>query len=297
MTSVASNNKYRAPKTISSSMMCIHGAAHGDDISNLISMSTTAIPVLNKQDEILVRVQACSLAPGDVRVLKGHCDYFQEPPGGFPYIPGGDLAGVVVQVNETSRFKVGDSVIAMFELPRPCGGLAEYATVKEVNAEIAPTSVGPVKASCLTSSGVAALCAAKKDIRPGDRVLVVGGGGGVGSLFVQLARLYGASFVAATSTDASLLQSLGVDRVVDYRKEHWWEISEFRSNPFDLILDAVGGRESWIHAVNSGVIKNGWKSGRYIAMIGDEPHMQIHDLWQTFLFVTNLQGRCLWTAW
>ena len=72
-------------------MKCIHVAHHGDDIDQLVSMSTTALPTRSKH-ELLVQVQACSLAPGDVRVLKGHCDYFQEPPGGMPYIPGGDLA-------------------------------------------------------------------------------------------------------------------------------------------------------------------------------------------------------------
>jgi len=73
-------------------------------------------------------------------------------------------------------------------------------------------------------------------------------------------------------------------------------MAEFREHPFDVVLDAVGGYESWRHAMNSGAMKNGWNSGRFIAMIGDEPHMQIHNIWQTLVFMKSMLGRCLWTC-
>src|SRR5210317_1313695 len=98
-----------------STMKCILASAHGQDINSLLyTCNNYPIPT-RKEGEVLIKVHACALAPGDVRVLAGHV-FIQEPPGGFPYIPGGDVSGVVVETDATSRFKVGDPVVAMFEL-------------------------------------------------------------------------------------------------------------------------------------------------------------------------------------
>eukprot|EP00584_Thalassiosira_punctigera_P013253 CAMPEP_0172567570 /NCGR_PEP_ID=MMETSP1067-20121228/116341_1 /TAXON_ID=265564 ORGANISM="Thalassiosira punctigera, Strain Tpunct2005C2" /NCGR_SAMPLE_ID=MMETSP1067 /ASSEMBLY_ACC=CAM_ASM_000444 /LENGTH=105 /DNA_ID=CAMNT_0013358949 /DNA_START=898 /DNA_END=1212 /DNA_ORIENTATION=- len=105
-------------------MRCILAAAHGDDIDSLLSMCDDHPKPIRKIGEVMIKVHACALAPGDVRVLAGHCDYFQEPANGFPYIPGGDVSGTVAEADDDSRFKVGDAVMAMFELPRPLNGLA-----------------------------------------------------------------------------------------------------------------------------------------------------------------------------
>jgi NADPH:quinone reductase-like Zn-dependent oxidoreductase len=108
-------------------------AAHGTDVDKLLSITNQRPkPLLRNKGELLVQVHACALAPGDVRVLKGDCDFFQSP-GEFPYIPGGDLAGVVAEADEDSRFHQGDQVMCMFELPRPLHGLSEYALVNETN--------------------------------------------------------------------------------------------------------------------------------------------------------------------
>jgi NADPH:quinone reductase-like Zn-dependent oxidoreductase len=81
-------------------------------------------------------------------IQAGHCDYFQEPPR-FPYIPGGDISGTVVEADPSSRFKVGDRVMAEFELPRPLNGLAEFISVKEKLVEIAPTSIPLLEVSSI----------------------------------------------------------------------------------------------------------------------------------------------------
>ncbi|KAL7471225.1 hypothetical protein ACHAXS_011537, partial [Conticribra weissflogii] len=141
-----------------------------------------------KKGEILIQVQVCALAPGDVRVLSGHCDYFQEPPEGFPYIPGGDVSGIVAEADAESRFQQGDAVLAMFELPRPLHGLAEYVSVKENLVEMAPKNATPVESAALTSSALSAHLAVEKFVRPGYRILVLGGSGGVGTFFIQLAK-------------------------------------------------------------------------------------------------------------
>lgn len=167
-------------------MRCILASAHGNDIDSLLYMGESYPKPTRKNGEVLIKVHACALAPGDVRVLAGHCDYFQEPPKGFPYIPGGDVSGIVVEADGNSRFKEGDAVMAMFELPRPLSGLAEYISVKEKLVAMAPKSVPLAEASTLPSSGMSAMLAAKKFVKPGDRVMVLGGCGGVGTFFVQM---------------------------------------------------------------------------------------------------------------
>lgn len=285
-----SNNHTPTP---SKTMKAIVISAHGTNVNKLLSITNNRpLPRNRKKGELLIRVKACALAPGDVRVMKGDCDYFQSP-GEFPYVPGGDVSGVVEEADDDSRFKKGDDVVAMFELPRPFHGLAEYAIVKEPNAELKPSSLPYIQASALTSSALAAYLTVEKFVHPGNRILVLGGSGGVATFFVQLARNAGASFIACTSTQKELLLSLGVDRVIDYRTEHWWEISEYKSQPFDLILDTVGGKEPWIHALKSKFLK---RKGTYVVMNGDEPLMKVHNLWQTWKFMYPLVGRQLWTS-
>jgi NADPH:quinone reductase-like Zn-dependent oxidoreductase len=81
-------------------------------------------------------------------IQTGHCDYFQEPPR-FPYIPGEDISGTVVEADPSSRFKVGDTVTAEFELPRPFNGLAEFISVNERLVEIASTSIPLLEVSII----------------------------------------------------------------------------------------------------------------------------------------------------
>jgi NADPH:quinone reductase-like Zn-dependent oxidoreductase len=278
--------------TISNKMKAALIEKHGTNMDDLIQMtSDRPVPKRNK-GELLIKVKACALAPGDVRVLKGDCDYFQSPKP-FPYIPGGDLSGIVVEADETSRFKKGNDAFAMFEIPRPFHGLAEYALVKESLAEIKPASISYVEASALTSSALAAYLAARSFVQSGNRVLVLGGSGGVGTFFVQFAKLSGASYIACTSTQQELLYSLGVDRVLDYTHENWWEQEEYVQQAFDIILDTVGGKEPWIQARRTRTLK---RNGRFVVMNGDEPHMQIHNSWQTMQFMFRLVGRQLWTS-
>eukprot|EP00568_Trieres_chinensis_P002603 CAMPEP_0183303424 /NCGR_PEP_ID=MMETSP0160_2-20130417/8870_1 /TAXON_ID=2839 ORGANISM="Odontella Sinensis, Strain Grunow 1884" /NCGR_SAMPLE_ID=MMETSP0160_2 /ASSEMBLY_ACC=CAM_ASM_000250 /LENGTH=332 /DNA_ID=CAMNT_0025466327 /DNA_START=86 /DNA_END=1084 /DNA_ORIENTATION=- len=246
--------------------------------------------------EILIKVKAVALAPGDVRVMKGHCNFFQSPRA-FPYIPGGDLSGVVEEADVTSHFKKGDDVVAMFELPRPLGALAEFSVVKENLVELAPSTVSAPEAACLTSSAMSALKAVKKYVKKGCRILILGASGGVGTFLVQLAKNSGAH-VVATSTDEELLKSLGADEVIDYKASNkWWDIAEFQSNPFDVIFDlGVGRREAWEKAKSSNVLKNGWHKGKFVSFTGDEPNMRVQSAWQAVTFGLNILRRPIWTS-
>jgi len=213
---------------------------------------------------IILRVLACALAPGDVRLLSGKTSYVQLPPGGHPYVPGSDVCGVVEEVQEgESKFKPGDVVVSRFDNPRPLGGLAEYRLVRTDLSERAPASLSPVECCGLPASGMAAKLLVQRFVSEGDRVLILGGSGGVGSIMCQYAKLRGASFVAATSTAKDLLLSLGVDRVIDYRVNKWWEVEEFHRNKFDVVLDLVNG-DNWSEGALSGkAIK---RKGTYVSL-------------------------------
>jgi len=313
-----------------------------------------------KQGELLIRVKACSLAPGDVRNLRGDCDLLGPK---TPYTIGGDIAGVVVKigpktpprvleaekafekVNEkfaqreammrkkwgelegspplvpsprplqiklqnyledkkriadstpgpTDRYRVGDRVCAMFDF-RPTGGLAQYAIVKVKNAARIPPSLSFRKAAALSSSGLAAMLLAKTQVKPGDRVLVLGASGGVGTHLVQFLKKFGASYVAVTSTATRLMTSLGADDVIDYRTEEWSEIEKYQGrNRFDLIIDLVGTYDSWKKAKRLKVLKGGLSGGRYTTLVGDDRYMQIHSMMDVLSLMRRYTHRHLWT--
>ena len=267
-------------------MKCILIPKHGEDIGSLLTFSSDYPKPIRMPGQVLIEVKACALAPGDIRVMKGHCDYFQEPRA-FPYIPGGDVSGVVEEADATSRFKPGDRVLGMFEIPRPLDGLAEYACVKEALVEKVPESITFEQAAALTSSALSAYHTAKSYIKRNDRLLVLGGSGGVGTILLQLAKNMGASYVATTSTDENLCKSLGADRVINYKKENFWDVQEFKDHPFDCVIDlGVGRYESWKQSAK--VLKMGKDGGRYVTLSGDEPHMKVHGPWTTFTFMMKL---------
>lgn len=279
---------------IHETMRCVLIAAHGNDINKLIYMRSDFPKPIRKKCEVLIKVHACSLAPGDIRVMTGHCDYFQEPPN-FPFIPGGDISGTVVQADDDSRFKQGDKVIAEFELPRPLNGLAEYISVKEKLVEMAPNSLPLMEAAALPSSALSAMVAAKKYVKPGFRVLILGGSGGVGTYFIQLAKKYGAGYVACTSTTDKnwLLPALGADKVINYENECWWEDKELLwRGPFDLIVDLAVGKEAWKKARTSKLLT---RHGRFLTFTADNPLLEIHNFRQTITAVGPMMWRGFWT--
>lgn len=227
----------------------------------------------HKKDELLIRILACALAPGDVRVLSGKTDWIQLPKGGHPYIIGGDVSGIVVASNNP-KFKIGEYVVSRFELPGPVGGVAEYKIVKASLTEHCPTTIGPIHACGLTASAMVAKkivsCYAKK----GDRALVIGGSGGVGSSVLQYLRQIGASYIAAVSTQVELCESLGADYVLDYNYEDWWEVDEFQKQPFDVVFDMVGG-ENWSKGGRSR--KAVKRRGKYVALPpGVQSDIEVH---------------------
>lgn len=255
------------------------------------------MPPEPKEGEMLIKVLACALAPGDVRLFEGFGRYMQMPEGGHPYVIGSDVSGVVVKVaEEETKFHINDYVVCRFDEPKPNGGVAEYRLVKTWLSEKCPASIDPVVACGLPASAMAAKRVTHLYVKPGNRVLILGGSGGVGSSMIQYAKEKGASFVAAVSTQEDLCRGLGADQVVDYRTHKWWDVEEFQETPFDVILDMVNG-DSWPVGILQASRNDKLtirKDGRYAClMTGVETEIDVHGSWAAFKLILSILRRMI----
>lgn len=194
-------------------------------------------PVL-KPDEILVQVHAAGLNPIDNAIPKGSFKpilRFQ-----LPATLGSDLAGVVVETgSRVSRFKVGDAVFAsIFDLGT--GSLAEFAVVPESAAALKPTNLNFVEAASIPMVGLTAWQALKERarVKPGQKVFIPAGSGGIGTFAIQLAKHLGAKVGTTTSTaNVDLVRRLGADEIVDYKQQEF----ETVLRDYDVVLGTVRG--------------------------------------------------------
>lgn len=277
-------------------MKCMLVKAHGGKAAfdDIIYMSQDWPRPSRGEGQLLLRVQACSLAPGDVRTMSGKTKFAQTPASGFPYIPGGDVVGVVVEPDpECGRFNIGDCVIARFA-GTPSGGLGQYCAVKTSLAAIKPACISIVQAAALPASGIVATVITEKWVNVGDRVLVLGATGGVGSHVVQLLKRAGAAFVAATARIPQRLDPKHVDWMINYTQEDWWQIAEFKADKFDLILDFAGFVNSWAKCVD--VLKDGQHGGRYITTVGDTPEFTVLGICDVCSLMRKIICRRFWTS-
>eukprot|EP00565_Helicotheca_tamesis_P008582 CAMPEP_0185728792 /NCGR_PEP_ID=MMETSP1171-20130828/4191_1 /TAXON_ID=374046 /ORGANISM="Helicotheca tamensis, Strain CCMP826" /LENGTH=383 /DNA_ID=CAMNT_0028397535 /DNA_START=32 /DNA_END=1183 /DNA_ORIENTATION=+ len=240
---------------------------------------------------MIIKTLAVSLSPADYRILSGRTRLFQGPPS-FPYIPGGDCCGIVVDPGNSTYFKKGDVVSARFAAV-PRDGIAEYARVSSSVCEKVDTKkISPVAAAALASASPAAILC--EQIRPNERVLILGAGGGVGSHLCQLARMKGASYICGLSRDPKRLLDapLLCDDAIDYTKENIYVSKKFQQEPFDTIIDlACGGWPQLVehsHLKIPSIVKPASQGGRYITIGGvDKPYFDgtsIFGLLGLFLF-------------
>ena len=190
-------------------------------------------------NEVLVRVHAAGLDRGTWHLMTGK-PYLMRIAGlGFrgpkDRVPGRDLAGTVVSVGAgVTGFKVGDEVYGVGR-----GSFAEYAVANADKLAPKPQSLSFEQAAVVPISAATALQALTDHghLEPGQRVLVIGASGGVGSYAVQLAKALGAEVTGVASTDnLDLVRSLGADHVVDYTREDFADTGE----RYDLVLDIAG---------------------------------------------------------
>lgn len=267
-------------------------AESGGKVEGILSMSSKVPrPRLNrKKSQILVRVLACSISAGDIHAMSGKMIMIRPK---LPYIPGTDICGEIVETTaKVKGFKEGDIVVANNGL-MPVGGMAEFMVIDPANAVIKPGPIDSAQAAAC-SSAVTSLQAVNY-CREGDRVLVLGGSGGVGSAAITLAKQVGkASFVAATSTQKEMCKLLGADEVIDYREKNWWDIKEFQDEKFDVIIDAVGGGNFYGKATK--VLKTGKEKGTFLAVCGDEQHPDLSSWFKVLKYFVKLPARPLYTS-
>lgn len=264
-----------------------------EDLSNLskaMKMSLSAEIPKPKKNELLIKVHACSISPGDMFMVKGSFKFMH--PSKFPFVPGMDVAGEVVDSNGSGNFNVGDIVVASNGM-LPVGGMAEYMAIQEAEAVLLPSADIPIEKAAASSSAITARNAVMGYVRTGDRVLILGGSGGVGSAAIQIAKNHaGAAFVATTSTQETFCKSLGADAVVNYREENWWE-KDWNGQQFDVIIDTVGGG-NFTNKANL-VLKSCRQGGKFVAVTGDDPKPVCDTWWKVIQYFASLLGRPLYT--
>ena len=180
-------------------------------------------PPVPKDNEVLIKACAASVNPLDWRLKSRR--------------PGVDVAGQV-QSNgrNVARFKPGDAVFGIAK-----GAFAEYACAAESKLALKPTDITYVQAASIPVAGLTALQALRDvgHLKPGQKVLINGAAGGVGTFAVQIAKSMGAQVTAVCSTrNVEQSRALGADRVIDYTRDDFITDEE----AYDLLLDNVGNR-------------------------------------------------------
>ncbi len=176
-----------------------------------------------KDNEVVLRVRAASVNPLDWRMKNAR--------------PGVDVAGEVIAIGKSvKQFRLGDAV---FGLGR--GAFAEYACAAESKLVSKPESMTFDQAAAIPVAGLTALQGLrdKGHLQPGQKVLINGAAGGIGTFAVQIAKSMGANVTGVCSTNnVDLVRSLGADRVIDYTRDDFTQDSQ----RYDLLLDNVGNR-------------------------------------------------------
>jgi NADPH:quinone reductase-like Zn-dependent oxidoreductase len=201
-----------------------------------------------KDDEVLVKVYAVSINDWDIGLMQG--DFINRMLNGLlkpkRKILGSDIAGQVEAVGKNvTRFKAGDDVYG--DLSGHWGGFAQYACAQEKALAFKPAGMSFVEAAAIPQAGMLAVQGLidKGSIRQGQKLLINGAGGGVGTFAVQIAKLYG---VETTGVDSAakldMMRALGFDHVIDYTKEDFTK----NGKQYDLILDAKTNRSMFDYA-------------------------------------------------
>lgn len=203
---------------------------------DVLKLAEVAQPAM-KDDQVLVRVKAVSINAGDVFAMRGS-PWPIRLTAGFPkpknYILGQDMAGVVEAAGSgVTHFRPGDAVYASSG-----SALAEYVSLAEDKLAFKPASLTFEQAAAIPTGAITALKGLRDvgKVQPGQKVLINGASGGVGTFAVQIAQALGAKVTGVCSTrNVDMVRSLGADKIIDYTKEDFTQ----NGRCYDLILDNV----------------------------------------------------------
>ena len=219
----------------------------------LMQLEDAPVPACGAGD-LLVRMVAAGVNPVDWKMRSGLMA--AQLPKSFPITLGSDGAGIVTAMGGAVRgFELGDEVYFYAEFARG-GTYAEYVAVEASQVAKKPRTVSFSTAAALPTPGQAAWTALidTAKIERGQRILIHGGAGALGTIAVQLAKEQGAHVIATASNDGvALVKSLGADEVIDYRTQDF----EHLAHDIDIVIDTLGGATqaaSWSTLRKGGIL-------------------------------------------
>lgn len=226
-----------------------------------------------KPNEILLRVQAISINPVDVKVRKRQAPLAEDLAENNPLILGWDVSGEVMEIGNTAtKFKVGDEVFGMINFLGHGKAYAEYVAAPVEHLALKPQNITHIEAAASTMAALTAWQAFDSygKLRPSDIVLIHAASGGVGHFAVQIAKHIGAYVIATSSSlNREFILGLGADQHIDYRTVHFENVL----NNIDFVLESIGGENfqksttvlkpfGTIVALNSGYTKDDEQSAQ-----------------------------------
>jgi alcohol dehydrogenase len=235
-----------------------------------INQSTPAL-ISPSAGKVLVSIKAAAVNPADWKIREG---YFQQMmPLQFPSTLGMDFSGVIEKIAEgISDFKQGDEVYGQASVIR--GGSGAFAEMALANADTIahkPKTLSYEEAAGLPLVGVSAWQALVETIglSKGQKILIHGGAGGIGSIAIQLAKHFGAYVATTVSTnDKQFVKELGAEEVIDYKTQIF---EDLLPHDYDAVFDTVGG-ETYTRSFN--LLKRG--SGIIVSML-EQPNQELMD--------------------
>jgi alcohol dehydrogenase len=238
-----------------------------------------------KPDQVLVAVSAAGANPFDWKVREGFMKEMADLP--LPAVIGSDIAGIVEAVgSEVADIAVGDEVYGQAGALSTHGAFAEYAPANRKAITKKPAQFDFVQAAALPTAAISSLEAIDHmNLQKGQKVLVHGASGGIGSFAVQIAKSLGAHVAATTGPDdVEFVKSLGADEVIDYKNQ---DFAKLITN-YDAALDTVGGET---YRKTFEVVRPG---GKLVSMVEqpDGPLMEDYGV-VAILQSTNVRGEKL----
>lgn len=215
--------------------------------SQITGYGGAEVHVLNEAEKpvagegrVVVEVHAAGVNPFDCKVRSGQMQ--EAIPLQFPATLGGDVAGVVTAIGKgVSGVAVGDAVYGAADAVSGAGSFAEYTAVSADQLAPKPKDISFTEAGALPLVGASAYQVITEHLAlsAGQKVLIHGGAGGIGSVAIQIAKSVGA-YVATTvgAADAAFAKRLGADETIDYRKESFTD----KVRDYDAVFDTVGGQ-------------------------------------------------------
>jgi len=193
-----------------------------------------------KKGQVLIKVHAAAINPIDWKLAEGMI------PGAYRGgAVGADVSGVIEKIgpDTVTDLVVGDEVYG--DAIDTKGSFGEHCVVNVAVLAKKPSNISMMEAAALPLCGLTALqgLIINGDLQAGQKVLIFGGTGGVGSLAIQIAKALGASEVCATGSQVELMKKLGADSVVNYKEQNLAEALKGRE--FDLVFDTIGSLEHW----------------------------------------------------